>query len=139
VLYHEVGADDGDAAPPAAIHAYVESSDFDIGDGEHFSFVTRIIPDVNFNGSEAPQPSVNFGIRPRQYPGAPYGAGDTKTAFSDTPYSQTLRSYSVQMFTQKLDVRVRGRQLALRVESDGAGVMWQLGTPRLDLRIDGRR
>ena len=139
VLYHEVGADDGDAATPAAIHAYVESSDFDIGDGEHFSFVTRIIPDVNFNGSEAPQPSVNFGIRPRQYPGAPYGTGDTKTAFSDTPYSQTLRSYSVQMFTQKLDVRVRGRQLALRVESDGAGVMWQLGTPRLDLRIDGRR
>lgn len=139
LLYHEVGADDGDQNPPAPIRAWIESSDFDIGDGDRFSFVTRMLPDVNFTGSEVPNPTVHFGLRPRQFPGSAYGYGEDKMVRSAQNYSLTVRTYAVQRFTQKVDVRVRGRQLAFRVESDAPGVMWQLGTPRIDIRADGRR
>lgn len=138
LLYHETGNDDGTTTPPSPIEAYCQSSDFDIGDGHNFGLVTRIIPDVTFDGSDVASPTVTFGVRPRQNPGANYGTADTPNVVSGNNYTGQ-RYYNVQQFTQYVYVRIRGRQMAFRVGSTELGVSWQLGAPRLDVRPDGRR
>ena len=138
ILYHETGNDDGSVNPPAPITAFVQSGDLDIGDGHNFGFVWRIIPDVTFNGSTTPAPTLNFGIRPRQFPGTNYAASSSPGVISANNFG-TQRTYNVQQFTPQILVRVRGRQLAFRVESNQLGVAWQLGVPRMDVRPDGRR
>ena len=138
LLYHETGNDDGTTNPASPIEAYVQSADFDIDDGHDFSLVTRIIPDVTFNGSDVNQPTVTFTVRPRQNPGANYGQSNDPDVVSKDNYVGQ-RTYNVQQFTQYVYVRVRGRQMAFRVGSSDLGVAWQLGAPRIDLRKDGRR
>jgi hypothetical protein len=139
ILYHETGNDDGTTNPPSPINAYVQSADVDIGDGHNFGFVWRIIPDVTFDGSTAAAPSVDFSIRPRQFPGTNYGPANTPTVTSANNYTNQ-RTYNVQQFTPQVNVRVRGRQLAFRVESNTLGVAWQLGAPRIDIKpADGKR
>jgi hypothetical protein len=138
LLYHENGNDDGSTTPASPITAYCQSSDFDIGDGHNFGFVWRIIPDVTFDGSNVNAPSVVFTVRPRQNPGANYGSTDTPSVASTQNYSGQ-QTYNVQTFTEYAYVRVRGRQMAFKISSDGLGVAWQLGSPRLDVRPDGRR
>ena len=138
LLYHETGNDDGTTSPPSPIEAYVQSSDFDIGDGHNFGLVSRIIPDLTFDGSDVAQPTVTFTVRPRQNPGANYGVSDSPDVTSVNNYAGQ-RTYNVQQFTQYVYVRVRGRQMAFRVGSNELGVAWQLGAPRLDVRPDGRR
>ena len=138
LIYQETGTDDGTTNPPTAITAYVQSSDFDIGDGHNFGLVTRIIPDVTFDGSNVNNPSVDFIVRPRQFPGTNYGTADAPTVTSTQNY-QNQRYYTVQQFTQQVFVRVRGRQMAFKISSNDLGVAWQLGTPRIDTRPDGRR
>jgi hypothetical protein len=138
LLYHEQGNDDGTTSPATPIVSYCQSSDFDIGDGHNFGLVSRIIPDVTFDGSDSSVPTVTFGVRPRQNPGANYGTSDNPDVASVNNYA-TQRYYNVQQFTQYVYVRVRGRQMAFRIGSDDLGVAWQLGAPRLDVRPDGRR
>lgn len=138
LLYHEVGTDDGTTNPATPIHAYIESSDFDIGDGHNFGFVWRILPDLSFDGSTVPAPYVNFGVRPRRNAGAAYGVESAPQVSSVNNYS-IMQTYPVQQFTQQVNTRLRGRQMAFRVESDMPGVAWQLGAPRIDIRPDGRR
>lgn len=138
LVYHEQGVDDGSTNPPSPLPAYVQSADFDIGDGHNYGFVWRMVPDVTFDGSTVNNPGVTFTLRPRQNPGANYGPADTPTVTSTQNY-QGQRNYTVQQFTQLVYVRVRGRQMAFRISSDGLGVQWQLGAPRLDVRPDGRR
>jgi hypothetical protein len=138
LVYQETGNDDGTTTPPSAIVSYVQSSDFDIGDGHNFGLATRIIPDVTFDGSDSASPSLTFTVRPRQNPGSDYGSSDAPTVTSVNNYSN-VRSYNVQQFTEYVYVRVRGRQMAFRVGSADLGVSWQLGTPRIDIRPDGRR
>ena len=138
LIYHENGTDDGTTNPPTAIEAYVQSSDFDIGDGHNFGLVTRIIPDVTFDGSTVNNPSLDFTVRPRQFPGTNYGTADSPTVTSTQNY-QNQRYYTVQQFTEQVFVRVRGRQMALKIVSNDLGVAWQLGVPRIDTRPDGRR
>ena len=138
LIYHENGTDDGTTNPPTAIEAYVQSSDFDIGDGHNFGLVTRIIPDVTFDGSTVNNPSLDFTVRPRQFPGTNYGTSDSPTVASTQNY-QNQRYYTVQQFTEQVFVRVRGRQMAFKVVSNDLGVAWQLGVPRIDTRPDGRR
>jgi hypothetical protein len=116
----------------------VQSSDFDIGDGHNFGLVTRIIPDVTFDGSTVNNPSLDFTVRPRQFPGTNYGTSDSPTVTSTQNY-QSVRYYTVQQFTQQVFVRVRGRQMAFKIVSNDLGVAWQLGVPRIDARPDGRR
>ena len=139
LVYHENGNDDGTTNPATPIEAYVQSSDFDIGDGHNFGLVTRIIPDVTFDGSTVNSPSLDFTVRPRQFPGTNYGTADSPTVTSAQNYSSANRTYNVQQFTQQVFVRVRGRQMAFRVVSNDLGVAWQLGVPRIDTRPDGRR
>lgn len=140
LIYHEQGNDDGATTPGSylPITAYVQSSDFDIGDGHNFGLVTRIIPDVTFDGSTTAAPSLDFAVRPRQFPGTNYGTADAPTVTSGNNYGDQ-RYYNVQQFTEQVFVRIRGRQMALKIISNDLGVAWQLGVPRIDARPDGRR
>jgi hypothetical protein len=138
LLNHEVGCDDNSTLQTFPIDAYVQSSDFDIGDGHNFGFVWRILPDVNFNGSTTNQPSVTMTVKPRQNSGTPYGAADNPVVQSAQNYT-TIPEYTIQQFDGQVYTRIRGRQMSFRIESTGVGVAWQLGSPRIDIRPDGRR
>jgi hypothetical protein len=138
LIYQENGNDDGTTTPPSPIYSYVRSSDFDIGDGHNFGLVWRVIPDVTFDGSTVNTPQVNFTVLPRANPGANYGTADNPAVASTQNY-QNERTYNVQQFTQFAYVRIRGRQMAFQISSEDLGVSWQLGSPRLDVRPDGRR
>jgi len=97
-----------------------------------------MVPDITFDGSTVNNPSVTFTLRPRQNPGSDYSTSAIPTVASAQNYV-AQRNYSVQQFTQLIYVRVRGRQMAFKVSSDGLGVQWQLGVPSIDARPDGRR
>jgi len=138
ILYHEVGTDDVSGLTALPIVSYVQSSDFDIGDGEHFSSVWRMLPDVNFNGSNVNNPSVTMTLLPRQNSGTAYNNATVTTTTSGQDYSQ-YPEYTIQQFTGQVYTRLRGRQMAMVIASSGLGVAWQLGTPRIDVKPDGRR
>jgi hypothetical protein len=145
LVYHEDGVDDGTVNPAVPIVANVQSSDFDIGDGNNVGFVWRLIPDLTFDGSNVNQPTAYFTAIPRTFPGAAYGPSNDPAVTSTQNYQNQI-TYNVQQFTQQVYVRIRGRQMAFRVSSgttgsttDGLGVQWQLGAPRIDIRPDGRR
>jgi len=142
VVYHEAAVDDGSTNPPSPINAYIQSSDFDIEDGHNYGFVWRIIPDITFDGSDtrgatSDKPFVQFTVRPRQNPGSGYGAALAPTVTSAQGYAGQT-TYNVQQFTEIIYSRVRGRQMAFKVESNNIGTQWQLGVPRIDVRPDGR-
>jgi hypothetical protein len=138
LLFHENGCDDQATSATLPIEAYVQSSDFDIGDGHNFGFVWRILPDVNFNGSTTNQPVVTMTVKPRQNSGTPYGTADNPQVRSAQNYT-TIPAYTVQEFDGQVYTRIRGRQMSFRIESNTVGVAWQLGSPRIDIRPDGRR
>ena len=138
LLYQENGCDDLSTSATLPIDAYVQSSDFDIGDGHNFGFVWRILPDVNFNGSTTNQPAVTMTVKPRENSGTPYGAADNPQVQSAQNYT-TVPEYTIQQFDGQVYTRLRGRQMSFRIESTGVGVAWQLGSPRIDIRPDGRR
>ena len=126
---HELGYDDDGIA----MNSFIESAGIDIADGERFSFVNRVIPDLTFEGSvSASSPQATFTIKGRNYPGADFDQSSAGTAIRTA-------SVPVETFTNQLDVRVRGRSFALRVESDALGSKWKLGSPRVDVKQDGRR
>ena len=143
IVFHESAVDDGSTNPPSPINAYIQSSDFDIGDGHNYGFVWRMIPDITFDGSNTSgattvEPSVLFTVRPRQNPGSRYSAAVSPTVASTQSY-RDQSTYTVQEFTEIVYTRVRGRQMAFRISSDSLGTQWQLGVPRIDVRPDGRR
>jgi hypothetical protein len=138
ILYHEANVDDVSGLTPIPIEAYIQSSDFDIGDGHNFGFVWRILPDLTFNGSNINQPRVTMTVRPRQNSGAPYGTADRPRVASTQNYANQ-GTYDVQEFDGQVYTRLRARQMSFRIESNTLGVAWQLGTPRIDIRPDGRR
>jgi hypothetical protein len=88
--------------------------------------------------SPTPSPSVDFSVRPRQFPGSNYGPTNNPAVTSVNNYN-TQRVYNVQQFTPQVNVRLRGRQMAFKVSSTGLGVAWQLGAPRIDIRPDGKK
>jgi hypothetical protein len=138
ILFHESAVDDVAGETPVPIVSYVQSSDFDIGDGHNFGFVWRILPDVNFNGSNTNNPYVTMQVKPRRNSGTPYGAADSPEVISADNFTNDP-VYTVQEFTGQVYTRLRGRQMAFRITSDSLGVSWQLGSPRIDIRNDGRR
>jgi hypothetical protein len=138
VLYHEANVDDVSGLTPVPIESFIQSSDFDIGDGHNFGFVWRILPDITFNGSNTNQPTVTMTVRPRRNSGAPYGLADNPPVQSAQNYT-SRGTYDVQEFDGQVYTRLRGRQMSFRIESNTLGVAWQLGTPRIDIRNDGRR
>jgi hypothetical protein len=132
LYYHENGIDDGSQNPPVLIPSYIESSVVDIGDGEQFMFVTRVIPDVTFRSSTSPTPQVEFTIKARNFPGGAYFGADTDPV---TKVTSTL----VEQFTTQLYTRLRGRSMSLRIDNQMVGTSWRLGDPRFDVRTDGRK
>jgi hypothetical protein len=146
MLFHENGVDDYATSTPLAMNSYIQSSDFDIGDGNNFGFVNKMLPDVTFDGSNVAAPQVTITLRPRQNSGANYGNQINDTVASGNNYNPAVaedpnlaRTYTVQLFTGTVFTRVRGRQMAFKISSDTTGVQWQLGAPRIDIRQDGRR
>jgi hypothetical protein len=129
---HEVGFDDGSTNPASAITAYIESSQFDLGEGDQFSFVRRLIPDLTFRTSTAETPTANFTLKARNFPGGAYLQSNSKAV-------EKTASVPVEQFTQDAHIRLRGRSMAIRVDSDVTGTGWRLGSPRIDIRTDGRR
>lgn len=142
IVIHEQGTDDGTVATPAPISAYIQSTDFDIGDGHQYMFVWRMLPDVSFNGSVTNHPECTVTLLPRENAGVDYneqGSADPTVITSAQSFSPSARQYTVQRFPPQINTRVRGRAMALRIESDTLGVQWKLGIPRIDVRPDGRK
>ena len=126
---HEFGYDDDGSA----MNSFIESATIDIGDGDKFTHIGRIIPDLTFNGStNLSSPQATFTIKAKNFPGADFGSTDS---------GATVRTQSspVELFTNQLNVRARGRSFAIRIESSAIGAKWKLGSPRVDIRADGRR
>ena len=125
---HEVGFDDDGSA----MTSFIESSSIDIGDGDKFVFLKQVIPDITFNGSTSVNPDVAFTMKSRNNPGANFNETTQGTA-------QRSATSPVEQFTEKLNYRLRGRSFALRIDSTSLGTKYKLGTPRVDIREDGRR
>ena len=132
IYYQENGLNDGSVNPPAALEPYIESSVIDMGDGDQFMFATRVIPDLTFRNSTNDAPTATLTIKARNFPGGAYFASDAD------PVTKTS-SLPVEQFTNELYVRLRGRSMSLRIESNQINTAWRLGDPRLDLRTDGRK
>tara|TARA_R110001599_G_scaffold280410_2_gene481651 strand:- start:147 stop:2018 length:1872 start_codon:yes stop_codon:yes gene_type:complete len=122
---HEIGND----ADGSAMTSFITSSDFDIGDGDKFTLVNRIIPDVSFTGSNASEPTVKMTVKPRNFPGSTYSVENDKNVIET----------SVNVYTEQVFLRARARQMGFKITSDTLGTTWKLGSPRLDGRPDGRR
>lgn len=126
VYNQEIGNDD-DILPMAS---YITSSDFDLVDGDQFLLIKRIIPDISFDGSDLTAlPSVLFTMKPRNFPGSDYGTSPAKN----------VAELTVDTYTNQVFLRARARQMGFKISSSGLGVSWQLGSPRLDGRADGKR
>ena len=129
---HEVGYD----ADGSAMTSSIEASPIDVGEGDRFVFINRIIPDITFQGSTGGTPSVDMTLSMQDYPGSPYGQAEAETVTSSAISTTTV---PFEQFTTKTDIRLRGRAFAFKVDSTELGVRWRLGTPRIQLRQDGRR
>lgn len=125
---HEVGYDDDGSA----MTSYVESAPMGFSKEDKFSFVSRIVPDINFNGSTSINPSVDFTLKAQTFS----GSGITQTTSGTTTRSATS---PVETYTEKLDFRIRGRTFALRVESSSLGTKFKLGVPQANVIEDGQR
>ena len=142
---HEIGTDDGSTNPPSAITAYIESSGQDIGDGEKFVSIWRVIPDITFRESTG-TPYVTISIKASNFPGGAItqdsndveGVGSNLVRSAQYPPEQF---YSVANGSDRnaMYVRIRGRSFTFRIESNIVGTAWRLGLMRLDLKLDGKR
>ena len=135
LVNHEQGIDDNETATPTALNAYIASSEFDIDDGDHFAFVWRMLPDVTFENSN------NSGGTP-QLTMTLYGLYNSGSGSISNAGQAVLKGSSyviTEEFTGQIYTRIRGRQMILKVESNQLGTTWQLGSPRIDLRPDGKR
>jgi len=132
LYYHESGLDDGSVSPSAAISSYIESSQVDITDGNNFMFIRRLIPDMTFRDSTNSTPTATMTLEVRNFPGAVY---DTVTSSDVTKTA----SVPVEQFTNDVNVRLRGRSMAFKISSADTGIAWRLGSPRVDVKPDGRR
>jgi hypothetical protein len=138
LVNHEQGVDNDETGTPVAINAIISSAEFDIDDGDHFGFVWRMLPDITFRGSSAASPQVTMTLIPMQNSGSGYNNPISLGGNSDATVVRTSTSV-IEQFTGQVYVRVRGRQMILQVESNQLGCAWQLGSPRIDIKQDGRR
>lgn len=138
LVSHEMGTDNNETGTPSPINAYIQTAEFDIDDGHNFSFIYRVLPDITFRGSTADNPQVTMSLRPLTNSGSGYNNPESVGGSNSAAVTRTA-VLPIEKFTGQIYTRVRGRQLAMRVESTALGVTWQLGSPRLDIRPDGRR
>jgi hypothetical protein len=141
---HEQGMDDNEGATALPIEASIVSAEFDLDDGHNFMFVWRVLPDLTFANSTAESPSATMYLLPLKNSGSGYsvnsGANENHSVANSSFASVTRTAVlPIEQFTGQIFTRVRGRQMAMKIESTGLGVTWQLGSPRIDMRPDGRR
>ena len=138
LVTHEDGLDNNEGSSGTAITAFITSGEFDIDDGDKFSFIRRLLPDITFEGSTAESPAATFELLPLQSSGS--GRNDPLSEGGSSSGTVTRSAtVPVEKYTTQVNTRVRGRQLSIKVQSDSLGVKWQLGAPRIDIRADGRR
>ena len=144
IVNHELGVDDGTGATLAPIEASITSAQFDIGDGHNFAFVWRMLPDLTFLGStDGTTPSLTIQLQPLQNSGSGYNnpksvGGISSSAEGVVTATQTY-PIDLDTFNGQLNIRIRGRQMSMKIASNQLGTQWQLGSPRIDVRPDGRR
>jgi len=144
LVQHELGVDDVTTGTAVAITAFITSSQFDIGDGHNFAFVWRMLPDLTFNGSTAgTTPSLTMQLLPLQNSGSGYNnpksvGGDSSSAEGVVTATQTY-PIDLDTYNGQLNIRVRARQMSMKISSNTVGTQWQMGAPRIDIRQDGRR
>jgi hypothetical protein len=138
LVNHEVGYDNQESATASAITATLLSSEFDLDDGDRFMFVNRVLPDVTFEGSTVTNPAAVMTLSPMQNSGSGYNNPLSVGGNSASTVTRTA-TVPIEEFTGQVFVRLRGRQMAFKVESTELGVAWKLGIPRLEMRADGRR
>ena len=138
LVNHEEGVDNNELGENTAIVAYAETAEFDLDDGHQFNFIWRVLPDITFDGSTIDSPTATMTLLPMQNSGSGY---NSPASVGGTNAGTITRSavLPIEKFTGQLNTRVRGRQMVMKIESTAAGVAWQLGSPRLDMRPDGRR
>jgi hypothetical protein len=138
LVTHENGIDDNEVGDRAGITAFITSGEFDVDDGDRFAFVSRILPDITFDGSTADSPNATLELLPLQSSGSGYNSPRSESGESS---GAVVRSavVPIEAFTTQINTRVRGRQMSIKIQSSDVGVSWQLGAPRLDIRPDGRR
>ena len=132
---HESGFNDGSTDPVSPINSHIQSSQFDIGEGDNFVFLNKIIPDVTFRNSDSTSPNVTFTLETRNAPGGNYLQTTNQSVSQTTASSQTV----IEEFTEEKNIRLRGRSFALKVASSIVDMTWRLGSPRVDIKPDGRR
>ena len=138
LLVHETGVDDGSNGIPVPISAYITSAQFDIQDGDKFGFVWRVLPDITFRGSTATNPQAVMTLLPLQSSGSGYNDPLSVAGTASASITRTA-VLPIEEFTGIIYTRVRGRQMSIKIESTGLGTTWQLGSPRVDVKLDGRR
>jgi hypothetical protein len=138
IVYHEDGVDDNSTITSQPISAFISSAEFDIDDGDHFGFVWRILPDITFRGSTTENPQATLTLIPMQNSGSGFNDPESVSSTSEGLVVRTA-TVPIEKFTGQINIRVRGRQMILQIESNQLGCTWQLGSPRIDIRQDGRR
>ena len=138
LVNHEVGYDCQETTTTFPITATLVSSEFDLDDGDKFMFVNRMLPDVTFDGSTADHPAATMTLSPLKNSGSGYNNPLSEGGNSSATVTRSA-TVPIEQFTGQVFVRVRGRQMAFKIESTELGVAWKLGIPRLDMRPDGRR
>ena len=144
IVNQESGVDDNTSGTPTAIESSITSAQFDIGDGHNLAFVWRMLPDLTFRGStDGTTPSLTMQLLPLQNSGSGYNnpksvGGTSSTASQAVTATQTY-PIDLDTFTGQVNIRVRGRQMSMKISCNTLGTQWQLGSPRIDVRQDGRR
>lgn len=138
LILQETGTNDAYDGTNRGFDAFIKSSEFDVADGDSFMLITKVLPDVTFRGSTASSPYVNMSLTPMNNPGSGYLDPASVGGASSTNVTRTTTT-PVEQFTGKAYVRVRGRQMIFEISSSGANTAWQLGSPRFEMRADGKR
>jgi hypothetical protein len=131
---HENGIADGSTTPASVITSYVESAPIELGEGDKLMFVNRLIPDVSFRDSTATNAAIEMTLIPQNYPGSALGSATNPDGVITRGVTVTIEE-----FTERLDIRLRGRSVSMRIDSSMAGTHWHLGVTRVDGKPDGSR
>ena len=144
LVNHEYGVDDGTGSSLVPMNSFITTSQFDIDDGNNFAFIWRMLPDLTFRGStDGTTPSLTMQLQPLKNSGSGYttpkSVGGTSADATQTVTATQTYPIDLDTFTGQLNIRVRGRQMSMRIACNTLGTQWQLGSPRIDIRPDGRR
>ena len=132
---HETGFDDGSTSPSSAISAHIQSSQIDIGEGDRFLLLSKVLPDITFRDSTSSTPKANLTFFTKNFPGKGFAQNQAGSVTQSVAGSTSV----IEQFTEELNLRLRGRSFSLKIDSSEKEVTWRLGTPKVDIRPDGRR